>query len=52
MLEKVGYVVDASPAARRYAEASDDLCLSITATTLGRMHREEIARIRIEPRDV
>jgi RimJ/RimL family protein N-acetyltransferase len=52
MLEKVGYVVDASPAARRFAEASDDVCLSITAAALARLHREEMSRIRIELRDV
>jgi|SRR5580692_2823123 RimJ/RimL family protein N-acetyltransferase len=31
MLQKVGYAVDASPEARRYAEADDDVCLSVSA---------------------
>jgi RimJ/RimL family protein N-acetyltransferase len=51
MLEKVGYVLDASAAARRYAEELDDVCVSIDAATFRRAHGNAIARIRIEIRE-
>jgi RimJ/RimL family protein N-acetyltransferase len=50
MLAKVGYVLDASPAARRYAEKPDDVCVSIAAAAFRRAHSEAMARIRIEVR--
>ena len=42
MLQKVGYIVDASPAARRFAEAEDDVCLSVDARTFTSAHQHAI----------
>ncbi len=50
MFEKVGYVVDASPEARRYAEADDDVCLSIGAPGFRRAHAAALAEIRVSAR--
>jgi RimJ/RimL family protein N-acetyltransferase len=52
MLEKVGYVRDASPAARRYAEELDDVCVCIDAATFRRAQSDAIARVRIELREL
>lgn len=52
MFEKVGYRVDASPVARRYAEEADDVCVSIAASTFRRIHADAIGRIRLGARDV
>jgi RimJ/RimL family protein N-acetyltransferase len=52
MLEKAGYVLDTSPAARRYAEEPDDVCVSIDAATFRRAHGDMSARVRIEIRDL
>jgi RimJ/RimL family protein N-acetyltransferase len=50
MFEKVGYVFDPSPPARRYAEESDDVCVSIAASTFRRIHGDTMARVRVETR--
>jgi RimJ/RimL family protein N-acetyltransferase len=50
MFEKVGYRVDASPAARRYAEEADDVCVSIDREAFRRAHSVAIAGIRLEVR--
>jgi RimJ/RimL family protein N-acetyltransferase len=52
MLEKVGYVRDASPAARRYAEEPDDVCVGIDAATFRRAHADAIARVRSDMREL
>jgi RimJ/RimL family protein N-acetyltransferase len=41
MFEKLGYVVDTSPKARRYAEEDDDVCLSIDPRAFGEKHPTE-----------
>lgn len=52
MFEKLGYVVDARPAARRYAEAPDDVCVSISASAFRHVHANVVADLRIEVREV
>jgi RimJ/RimL family protein N-acetyltransferase len=46
MLGKVGYLLDPSPEARRFAEEDDDLCLSVGAAAFARAHA---ARFAAEP---
>jgi RimJ/RimL family protein N-acetyltransferase len=43
MFDKLGYRVDATPEARRYAEEEDDVCLSIDAPTFRARHGELLA---------
>jgi RimJ/RimL family protein N-acetyltransferase len=50
MFEKVGYVVDRSADARRYAEEPDDVCLSIGLEDLRRAQPEALARSRTSVR--
>jgi RimJ/RimL family protein N-acetyltransferase len=49
MFEKVGYDRDESPAARRYAEEPDDVCVSITAEKFLRL-RGDAADVRVSVR--
>jgi RimJ/RimL family protein N-acetyltransferase len=51
MFEKVGYVIDTSPEARRYAEEEDDVCVSITATKFHALHASAIDQVRVVVRD-
>jgi RimJ/RimL family protein N-acetyltransferase len=51
MFGKVGYAIDTSPEARRYAEEDDDVCLSIGAEAFRGKHAQALAQIRIGPRD-
>jgi RimJ/RimL family protein N-acetyltransferase len=50
MFEKAGYAFDASPAARRYAEDPDDVCVSMTAEAFRRAHDDGIAHVHVEVR--
>ncbi len=50
MFEKVGYDVDGTPEARRYAEEADDVCVSITAEKFRTMHGP-LKDVQIVPRD-
>ena len=50
MLQKVGYLVDASPAARRFAEAEDDVCLPVGARAFTSAHRHAIEGMRFSKR--
>ncbi len=51
MLDKVGYVLDKSPAARRYAEEADDVCVSIAKTSFMRVHVDALAGMTLGVRD-
>jgi RimJ/RimL family protein N-acetyltransferase len=44
MFDKLGYRVDTSPEARRFAEAEDDVCLSMDAQTFSAKHTERLVR--------
>jgi len=50
MFEKLGYEVDQTPEARRYAEAPDDVCVSIGAETFRRLHEATAAVVEIAVR--
>jgi RimJ/RimL family protein N-acetyltransferase len=50
MFEKVGYVVDTSVDARRYAEEPDDVCVSIGLEELRRAQPEALARAHVSVR--
>jgi len=52
MLGKVGYVVDTSPAARRFAEEDDDVCMSVDAAAFARLHGGEVGGIRVTERGI
>ena len=45
--EKVGYVVDESPAARAYADAATDVAMSLTREEFERRHAAALAQIQI-----
>jgi RimJ/RimL family protein N-acetyltransferase len=47
MFEKVGYAVDQGAAARRFAEADDDVCMSIEKDAFLTAHRTSLRSIRI-----
>ena len=47
VFEKLGYVVDASPAARAYADEPDDITLSLDGEKFERMHATALSQIRI-----
>ncbi len=47
MFAKVGYRVDASPSARRFAEEADDVCMSIDAATFGSTHAARATEITL-----
>jgi RimJ/RimL family protein N-acetyltransferase len=44
MFEKLGYVIDTSPEARRYAEEDDDVCLSIDRAAFANESGPRLAR--------
>lgn len=48
--DKLGYIVDESPAARARAEETDDIVMSIDRTAFLRIHAEAMANIRIAMR--
>jgi RimJ/RimL family protein N-acetyltransferase len=50
MFEKLGYARDDGAEARRYAEASDDVCMSIDEALLCARHAEALAQIALAPR--
>lgn len=50
VFEKLGYVVDDSPAAREYADEPGDVTLALDRTTFEQRNGEAIAQIRIEVR--
>lgn len=50
VFEKLGYQVDASPAARAYADEPEDVVLSIDRATFERAHAAALAGIRVAPR--
>lgn len=50
MFAKVGYAIDEGPDARRYAEAPDDVCVSIGPEELGRAYPHALAEVRITVR--
>jgi RimJ/RimL family protein N-acetyltransferase len=50
MFEKLGYARDESDAARRYAEAPDDVCLSIDYASLRARHEGALAEIAVRQR--
>jgi len=50
VFDKLGYVVDASPAARAYADEPDDLTLAIDRATFERLHAIALAEIQITVR--
>ena len=47
MFEKLGFVVDLTPAGRRYAEGEADVCLRLGAAEFARLHGERLASARI-----
>lgn len=47
VFEKLGYVIDDSPAARQYADEPGDVTLALARTTFERMHGDALAQIRI-----
>jgi ribosomal-protein-alanine N-acetyltransferase len=51
MLGKVGYVVDASPAARRFAEADDDVCMSVDRGLFDTSYPGAVESIRVTTRE-
>jgi RimJ/RimL family protein N-acetyltransferase len=51
MLGKVGLVLDASPEARRFAEAEDDVCMRVEAGAFKRAHAHAMAAIRVTTRE-
>jgi RimJ/RimL family protein N-acetyltransferase len=51
MLGKVGYVVDTSPAARRFAEEEDDVCMSLAAAAFARAQGSAAEGMRVTTRD-
>jgi RimJ/RimL family protein N-acetyltransferase len=50
MLGKIGLAVDARPAARRFAEADDDVCMSVEARAFTKAYAHAIEAIRVTPR--
>jgi RimJ/RimL family protein N-acetyltransferase len=44
MFDKLGYRIDTTPEARRFAEEEDDVCLSIDAKAFAATHGERLAR--------
>lgn len=50
VFEKLGYAVDASPAARAYADEPGDVVLSIDRATFQRANAAAVQAIRIAPR--
>jgi RimJ/RimL family protein N-acetyltransferase len=50
MFEKVGYAVDASAEGRGYAEAEDDVCLSMGRSDFERIHAGVLAKLTIRSR--
>ena len=50
MFEKLGFVIDDSAEARRYAEAADDVCLSLEAEALRSARPDVFAQVRVSPR--
>lgn len=50
MFEKVGYAIDESARARRYAGAPDDVCLSIDRDRLARAHPRALANVIVAVR--
>lgn len=50
VFEKLGYAVDASPAARAYADEPEDVVLSIDRATFQRANAAAVQAIRIAPR--
>ena len=50
MFEKLGFAVDGSPEARRYAEAPEEICLSLAAESLRAARPEVFAQVRISVR--
>lgn len=52
MFQKVGYTIDESAGARAYAEAADDVCLSIGRSDFSRTHAAMLAKLEIRPRSV
>jgi RimJ/RimL family protein N-acetyltransferase len=50
VFDKLGYVVDASPAARAFAENPSDVVMSIAREAFEREHRASLAAIRITKR--
>jgi RimJ/RimL family protein N-acetyltransferase len=51
MLGKVGFTLDTSPEARRFAEEEDDVCVSLDARTFTTRNPEALERILIALRD-
>jgi RimJ/RimL family protein N-acetyltransferase len=51
MFAKVGYVVDTSQSARRFAEAPDDVCVSIDAARFATTHAAELETIALSTLD-
>jgi RimJ/RimL family protein N-acetyltransferase len=52
MFAKVGYVVDGSASARRFAEDTDDVCVSISADRFATEHAADLAAIGLSMLDV
>ena len=50
MFAKVGFAVDVSPEARRYAEAPDDVCVSLGAPEFAAAHAVDLAALQIKTR--
>lgn len=50
MLEKLGYQVDHTPGAARFAEAADDIVLSIDSTQFERSHADLMAQTVVSSR--
>jgi RimJ/RimL family protein N-acetyltransferase len=50
VFEKLGYRVDASPAARAYADEPGDITMGIDRATFERLHAQAMAEIRIAVR--
>ena len=50
MFEKLGFVIDESAEARRYAEAADDVCLSLEAENFRAAQPDLFTQVRIEVR--
>jgi RimJ/RimL family protein N-acetyltransferase len=50
MFEKVGYAVDASAEGRGYAEAEDDVCLSMGRSDFERIHAGVLVKLTIRSR--
>lgn len=48
LFDKLGYLPDASPAARRYAEEADDVCLGIRREVFLARHQEAFAAIGVK----